>query len=73
MATTTNFSWATPDDSANVKDGAAAIRSLGTAIDTTVATMVPKSIVDAKGDIIAATAADTPARLAVGASAGLLD
>jgi hypothetical protein len=41
MATTTNFSWATPDDSANVKDGASAIRSLGTAIDT--------SLVDLKG------------------------
>ena len=68
MATTTNFSWATPDDSANVKDGAAAIRSLGTAVDTTVATMVPKTVVDAKGDLIAATAADTVSRLAVGAN-----
>ena len=68
MATTTNFSWATPDDSANVKDGASAIRSLGTAIDTTVATMVPKTVVDAKGDLIAATAADTVDRLAVGAN-----
>lgn len=36
MATTTNYSWTTPDDTALVKDGAAAIRSLGTAIDTTV-------------------------------------
>ena len=68
MATTSNFSWATPDDTANVKDGASAIRSLGTAIDTTVATMVPKTVVDAKGDIIAATAADTVDRLAVGAN-----
>jgi hypothetical protein len=68
MATTTNFSWATPDDSANVKDGASAIRSLGTAVDTTMATMVPKTVVDAKGDLIAATAADTVARLAVGAN-----
>ena len=72
MATTTNFSWATPDDTANVKDGAAAIRSLGTAVDTTVATMVPKTVVDAKGDIIAATAADTVARLAVGANGTVL-
>jgi hypothetical protein len=38
MATTTNYSWSTPDDTALVKDGAAAIRSLGTAIDTTVFT-----------------------------------
>jgi len=72
MATTTNFGWSTPDDSANVKDGAAAIRSLGTAVDTTVATMVPKTLVDAKGDLIAATAADTVARLAVGANGTVL-
>jgi hypothetical protein len=72
MATTTNYSWSTPDDTALVKDGAAAIRSLGTAIDTTVFTnagaAIAKTIVDAKGDIIAATAADTVARLAVGAN-----
>lgn len=70
MATTTNYSWTTPDDTALVKDGAAAIRSLGTAIDTTVfnnaGAAIAKTIVDAKGDIIAATAADTVARLAVG-------
>jgi len=72
MATTTNYSWSTPDDTALVKDGAAAIRSLGTAIDSTVFTnagaAIAKSIVDAKGDIIAATADDTVARLAVGAN-----
>jgi hypothetical protein len=72
MATTTNYSWTTPDDTALVKDGAAAIRSLGTAIDTTVfnnaGASIAKTIVDAKGDIIAATAADTVARLAVGAN-----
>ena len=72
MATTTNYSWATPDDTANVKDGASAIRSLGTAVDTTMATMVPKTIVDAKGDLIAATAADTVARLAVGTNGQVL-
>jgi hypothetical protein len=70
MATTTNYSWTTPDDTALVKDGAAAIRSLGTAIDTTVfnnaSAAIAKTIFDAKGDIIAATAADTVARLAVG-------
>jgi len=72
MATTTNYSWTTPDDTALVKDGAAAIRSLGTAIDTTVfnnaGAAIAKTIVDAKGDLIAATAADTVARLAVGAN-----
>jgi hypothetical protein len=68
MATTTNYSWTTPDDTALVKDGAAAIRSLGTAIDSTVFTnagaAINKTIVDAKGDLIVATAADTVARLA---------
>ena len=34
MATTTNFGWATPDDTAYVKDGASAMRTLGSAIDT---------------------------------------
>jgi hypothetical protein len=72
MATTTNYGWTTPNDTDLVKDGAAAIRSLGTAIDTTVFTnagaAIAKTIVDAKGDIIAATAADTVARLAVGAN-----
>jgi hypothetical protein len=33
MATTTYFGWTTPDDTGLVKDGAAAIRSLGSAID----------------------------------------
>lgn len=74
MATTTNYSWTTPDDTALVKDGAAAIRSLGTAIDTTVfnnaGAAIAKTIVDAKGDLIVATAADTVARLASSASNG---
>jgi hypothetical protein len=34
MATTTNFGWTTPDDTSLVKDGAAAIRTLGQSIDT---------------------------------------
>lgn len=41
MATTTNFGWTTPDDTDLVKDGAAAIRTLGSGIDT--------SFVDLKG------------------------
>jgi hypothetical protein len=74
MATTTNYSWTTPDDTALVKDGAAAIRSLGTAIDTTVFTnagaAIAKATVDAKGDLIAGTADNTVARLAVGGTNG---
>ena len=70
MATTTNYGWTTPDDTALVKDGAAAIRSLGTAIDTTVFNnanaAIAKTLIDAKGDLIIGSAADTAARLAVG-------
>jgi hypothetical protein len=66
MATSPNYGWAEPDNTDLVKDGALAMRTLGDAIDTTMATMTPKSIVDAKGDLIAASANDTPARLAVG-------
>jgi hypothetical protein len=33
---------------------------------------IPKSLIDAKGDLIAATAADTPARLAVGTNGQVL-
>jgi hypothetical protein len=76
MATTTNYSWTTPDDTALVKDGASAIRSLGTAIDTTVfnnaAAAIPKTLIDAKGDLIVGSAADTAARLAVGTNGYLL-
>jgi hypothetical protein len=76
MATTTNYGWTTPNDTDLVKDGAAAIRTLGSSIDTTVfnnaSAGIAKTIVDAKGDIIAATAADTVARLAVGANGTVL-
>ena len=41
MANTTNFGWETPDDTDLVKDGAAAMRTLGNSIDA--------SFVDLKG------------------------
>lgn len=97
MATTTNFGWTTPNDTDLVKDGASAIRTLGSSIDASMAELkggttgqvlsktsntdmdftwvaqddsnaIQNAIVDAKGDLIAATANDTPARLAVGAN-----
>jgi hypothetical protein len=101
MASTTSFNWETPDDTDLVKDGAAAIRTLGNSIDTSMTDLlggttgqvlakasntnmdftwvaqddsnaIQNAIVDAKGDLIAATAADTPARLAVGTNGQIL-
>jgi len=68
MATSPNYGWLEPDNTDLVKNGALAIRTLGNAIDTTMATMTPKSTYTAKGSIAAATAASTPANLAVGAN-----
>jgi hypothetical protein len=74
MATTTNYGWTTPDDTALVKDGAAAIRTLGssvdstlkTQIDNTVASSVQKSLVTTKGDLIVATGSGAVVRQGVG-------
>jgi hypothetical protein len=76
MATTTNYSWTTPDDTDLVKDGAAAIRTLGSAIDTTVfnnaGAAVAKSLIDAEGDLIVGDAADAVQRLAIGSNGNVL-
>jgi hypothetical protein len=76
MATTTNYGWTTPDDTALVKDGAAAIRTLGSSIDSTLKTQIdaqiPDSLLTTKGDLIAATGASTPARLGVGTNGQVL-
>jgi hypothetical protein len=66
MASSPIYSWPEPDNTDLVKNGALAIRTLGNAIDTTMGTMTPKSTFTAKGSIAAATAASTPANLAVG-------
>ena len=69
---TTNYSFAMPTNTDLVKDLPADFEIFGQAVDTQMKTnadlVIPKTIVDAKGDIIAATAADTVSRLAVGAN-----
>lgn len=50
----------------------AAVEAEVEALDTRFAGTIPKSLVDAKGDLIAATANDTPARVAVGANGTVL-
>jgi len=66
MATTTNYGWTTPDDTALVKDGASAIRSLGTAVDTTTKNLNPSTTL---GDIeYRSSTANTNTRLAIGLS-----
>jgi hypothetical protein len=101
MATSPNFGWLEPDNTDLVKNGALAIRTLGNAIDASLADLkggttgqvlakatntdmdftwvaqddsnaIQNAIVDAKGDLIAATANDTPARLAVGTNGQVL-
>lgn len=70
MATTTNYGWTTPDDTALVKDGASAIRSLGTAVDTTTKALNPSTTL---GDIeYRSSTANTNTRLAIGSSGQVL-
>jgi len=63
MATTTNYNWATPDDSDLLKDGASAIRTLGSSADTTVKNLNPGTTA---GDIDYYTSATAKARIAIG-------
>ena len=70
MATTTNYGWTTPDDTALVKDGASAIRSLGTAVDTTTKNLNPSTTL---GDIeYRSSTANTNTRLAIGTTGQVL-
>ena len=70
MATTTNYGWTTPDDTALVKDGASAIRSLGTAVDTTTKNLNPSTTL---GDIeYRSSTANTNTRLAIGSTGNVL-
>jgi hypothetical protein len=70
MATTTNYGWTTPDDTALVKDGAAAIRTLGTSVDTTTKALNPSTTL---GDIeYRSSTANTNTRLAIGSTGQVL-
>lgn len=76
MATTTNYGWTTPNDTDLVKDGAAAIRTLGSSIDTTVfanaSAAIAKSTITTKGDLIVGTGSGTFVRQGVGANGTVL-
>jgi hypothetical protein len=70
MATTTNYAWETPDDTDLVKDGAAAIRTLGSSIDTTTKALNPSTTL---GDIEYRSAtANTNTRLGIGTTGQVL-
>lgn len=70
MATTTNYGWVTPDDTSLVKDGAAAIRTLGSSVDTTTKALNPSTTL---GDVEYRSAtANTNTRLAIGTTGQVL-
>jgi len=70
MANTTNYNWETPDDTDLVKDGAAAIRTLGSSIDTTTKNLNPETTT---GDIAYRSAtANVNTRLALGTAGQVL-
>lgn len=74
--TTTNYGWVIPNDSELVKDGAAAIRTLGNSADASLKTVsdaaVTKSTFTTKGDLLTTTGASTIARLGVGTDGQVL-
>ena len=70
MATTTNYGWTTPDDTALVKDGASAIRTLGSSVDTTTKALNPSTTL---GDIeYRSSTANTNTRLGIGSTGNVL-
>jgi len=70
MATTTNYGWTTPDDTALVKDGAAAIRTLGSSVDTTTKNLNPETTL---GDIAyRSSTSNVNTRLGIGTTGQVL-
>jgi hypothetical protein len=71
MATTTNYSWTTPDDTALVKDGASAIRTLGSSVDTTTKNLNPETTL---GDIsFRSSTSNVNTRLGIGTTGQVLN
>ena len=71
MATTTNYGWTTPDDTALVKDGAAAIRTLGSSVDTTTKNLNPETTL---GDIsFRSSTSNVNTRLGIGTNGQVLN
>lgn len=69
MATTTNYGWSTPDNTALVKDGASAIRTLGSSVDTSLKSLSPGTTA---GDIDYYTSSTAKSRLAIGSTSQVL-
>jgi hypothetical protein len=69
MPTTTNYGWTTPADTDLVKDGAAAIRTLGSSIDTSVKSLNAGTTA---GDIDYYTSATAKARIGIGSAGQVL-
>ena len=70
MPTTTNYGWTTPADTDLVKDGASAIRTLGSSVDTTVKNLNPETTL---GDIAyRSSTANVKTRLALGTAGQVL-
>ena len=70
MANTTNYNWETPDDTDLVKDGAAAIRTLGNSVDTTTKNLNPQTTL---GDLAYRSAtSNVNTRLGIGSAGQVL-
>jgi len=69
MPTTTNYGWTTPADTDLVKDGAAAIRTLGSSIDTSVKSLNAGTTA---GDIDYYTSSTAKARIGIGTNGQVL-
>jgi len=70
MATTTTYGWTTTDDTALVKDGASAIRTLGSSVDTTTKNLNPETTL---GDLAyRSSSANVKTRLGLGTAGQVL-